>query len=205
LYKKVIKPILDCIIAAIMLCFALLPGMLIALILRIIQGKNGVFFTQPRTGKDEEVFGLLKFKTMNDKCDAQGNLLPDEKRLTAIGRFIRKTSLDELPQLFNVLCGQMSLVGPRPLLVEYLPMYNAIQSRRHEVKPGITGWAQVNGRNAISWEQKFKLDVWYVDNISVVLDLKILFLTLKKVVVREGISADGHVTMDYFKGNKTSA
>jgi len=192
---------LDCIIAAIILCFALLPGMLIALILRIIQGKNGVFFTQLRPGKDEEVFRLLKFKTMNDKCDAQGNLLPDEKRLTAIGRFIRKTSLDELPQLFNVLCGHMSLVGPRPLLVEYLPIYNAIQCRRHEVKPGITGWAQVNGRNAISWQQKFELDVWYVDHCSLLLDLHILLLTLKKVVVREGISYSGHATTERFKGN----
>jgi len=201
LYKKVIKPILDCIIAAIILCFALLPGMLIALILRIIQGKNGVFFTQLRPGKDEEVFRLLKFKTMNDKCDAQGNLLPDEKRLTAIGRFIRKTSLDELPQLFNVLCGQMSLVGPRPLLVEYLPIYNAIQCRRHEVKPGITGWAQVNGRNAISWQQKFELDVWYVDHCSFLLDFRILLLTLKKVVVREGINAQGAATAEYFSGN----
>jgi len=175
--------------------------MLIALILRIIQGKNGVFFTQLRPGKDEEVFRLLKFKTMNDKCDAQGNLLPDEKRLTAIGRFIRKTSLDELPQLFNVLCGHMSLVGPRPLLVEYLPIYNAIQCRRHEVKPGITGWAQVNGRNAISWQQKFELDVWYVDHCSLLLDLHILLLTLKKVVVREGISYSGHATTERFKGN----
>ena len=192
---------MDCIIAAIILCFALLPGMLIALILRIIQGKNGVFFTQLRPGKDEEVFRLLKFKTMNDKCDAQGNLLPDEKRLTAIGRFIRKTSLDELPQLFNVLCGHMSLVGPRPLLVEYLPIYNAIQCRRHEVKPGITGWAQVNGRNAISWQQKFELDVWYVDHCSFLLDFRILLLTLKKVVVREGINAQGAATAEYFSGN----
>jgi lipopolysaccharide/colanic/teichoic acid biosynthesis glycosyltransferase len=176
--------------------------MIIACVLRWAHGKGGVFFTQQRPGKDEVVFKLLKFKTMNDQRDAKGDLLPDAERLTAIGKFIRKTSLDELPQLWNVLKGDMSLVGPRPLLVQYLPLYTDEQKRRHLVKPGITGWAQVNGRNAISWEEKFKLDVWYVDNVSFFLDVKILFLTIKKVFVREGISAQGHATMDFFKGNQ---
>lgn len=139
---------------------------------------------------------------MNDKRDEAGNLLPDADRLTGIGKFIRKTSLDELPQLWNVLKGDMSLVGPRPLLVQYLPLYTAEQQRRHLVKPGITGWAQVNGRNAIGWEEKFKLDVWYVDHLSFSLDAKILFLTIKKVLIREGISATGHATMDYFRGTE---
>ena len=138
---------------------------------------------------------------MNNRKDALGELLSDDQRLTMVGRFIRKTSLDELPQLWNVVKGDMSLVGPRPLLVEYLPLYNSEQKRRHLVKPGITGWAQVNGRNAISWDEKFRLDVWYVDHISFLLDLKILFLTMKKVLIREGISANGHVTIEPFKGN----
>ena len=138
---------------------------------------------------------------MNDKCDSSGNLLPDEQRLTSAGRFIRSTSLDELPQLWNVLCGQMSLVGPRPLLPQYLPLYSAEQARRHNVLPGITGWAQVNGRNAISWTEKFKFDCYYVDNISFTLDLKILFLTIKKVFIREGISQEGRATMDFFDGH----
>lgn len=138
---------------------------------------------------------------MNDKTDSEGNLLPDAERLTAVGSFVRKTSIDEIPQLINVLKGDMALIGPRPLLVQYLPLYNDHQARRHEVRPGITGWAQINGRNAISWEEKFNLDVWYVDHVSFILDLKIIFLTIKKVFIKEGISADGHVTIEPFQGN----
>ncbi|MEN5086552.1 sugar transferase [Sphingobacterium faecium] len=160
------------------------------------------FFFQRRPGRKEEIFSIIKFKTMNDKKDLSGNLLPDADRLTAIGSFVRKTSLDEIPQLINVLKGDMSLIGPRPLLVQYLPLYNDHQKRRHEIRPGITGWAQINGRNAISWEEKFNFDVWYVDNLSFALDIKILFLTIKKVFVREGISADGHVTITPFIGTE---
>lgn len=159
------------------------------------------FFFQKRPGKNEKVFSIIKFKSMNDKTDAQGKLLSDAERLTAIGGFVRKTSLDEIPQLINVLKGDMSLIGPRPLLVQYLPLYNEFQKRRHEVRPGITGWAQVNGRNALSWEKKFEYDVWYVDHLSLGLDLKILFLTVKKVFIREGISKEGEATMTPFKGN----
>lgn len=160
------------------------------------------FFLQSRPGKGGKVFRIIKFKTMNDKTDAQGKLLPDGDRITPIGAFVRKTSLDEIPQLINVLKGEMSLIGPRPLLVQYLPLYNFRQMRRHEVKPGITGWAQVNGRNAISWEQKFEYDVWYVENISFLLDMRILLLTIKKVFIREGIAQEGQVTMEVFEGNK---
>lgn len=159
------------------------------------------FFFQPRPGKNGKVFKIIKFKTMNDRKDKDGNLLSDAERLTRVGSFVRKTSLDEIPQLFNVLIGDMSLIGPRPLLVQYLDLYNDFQNRRHEVRPGITGWAQVNGRNAISWKQKFDFDVWYVDHISFVLDLRILLLTIRKVFVREGISAEGQATMEVFKGN----
>ncbi|CAM3979229.1 MULTISPECIES: sugar transferase [Pseudoalteromonas] len=160
-----------------------------------------IIFTQDRPGLNGKVFKMMKFRTMLDCKDKQGNLLPDSERMTKFGLFLRSTSLDELPGLFNVLKGDMSLVGPRPLLVQYLPLYSAEQARRHNVRPGITGWAQVNGRNAISWEQKFKFDVWYVDNQSLLLDFKILLLTVKKVFVREGISADGHVTIEPFKGS----
>ncbi|RCU42609.1 sugar transferase [Chryseobacterium lacus] len=159
------------------------------------------FFFQTRPGKNARLFRIIKFKTMNDKKDAQGQLLPDAQRLTKIGNFVRKTSLDEIPQLINVLKGEMSLIGPRPLLPEYLPLYSPEQYRRHEVRPGITGWAQVNGRNAISWQQKFEYDVWYVDHLSFTLDLRILFLTLKKVVISEGINTDGQATTERFKGN----
>ncbi len=202
MYSRLVKPVLDRVFAALACIIALLPAMIVAILLRWAHGKGGVFFTQLRPGKNGVIFKLVKFKTMNDKRDEAGNLLPDADRLTGIGKFIRKTSLDELPQLWNVLKGDMSLVGPRPLLVQYLPLYNAEQQRRHLVKPGITGWAQVNGRNAIGWEEKFKLDVWYVDHISFFLDLKILFLTIKKVFIREGISATGHATMDYFRGTE---
>ncbi|MGP1500892.1 sugar transferase [Bergeyella cardium] len=158
------------------------------------------FFYQLRPGKDGKIFKIIKFKTMNDKRDSNGNLLPDAKRLTKIGSFVRKTSLDEIPQLLNVIKGDMSLVGPRPLLPEYLSLYSETQRRRHEIKPGITGWAQVNGRNAISWTKKFELDVWYVDHISFLLDLKIILLTIKKVFIREGISQEGHATVENFNG-----
>lgn len=161
----------------------------------------GAFFTQERPGQYGKIFKVIKFKTMTDERDENGDLLPDEKRLTKIGKFIRSTSVDELPQLFNVLKGDMSLIGPRPLLPQYLPLYSKEQARRHEVRPGIMGWAQVNGRNAISWTKKFELDVWYVDHCSFLLDLKIIFLTVKKVFVREGISSDTSVTMEPFIGN----
>ncbi|WP_152207592.1 sugar transferase [Marinobacter changyiensis] len=161
-----------------------------------------VFFRQTRPGLHGKPFQMTKFRTMKDAVDAQGNALPDSERLTPFGQFLRSSSLDELPELWNVLKGDMSLVGPRPLLMEYLPLYSKKQYRRHEVRPGVTGWAQINGRNAISWEDKFKLDVWYVDNQSIWLDLKILFLTIKKVIVKEGISGEGEVTMSRFTGTK---
>jgi sugar transferase EpsL len=161
-----------------------------------------VLFRQVRPGLNGKPFVMYKFRTMTEERDAEGRLLPDEKRLTPFGRFLREYSLDELPEFFNVLRGEMSLVGPRPLLMEYLDRYTPEQARRHEVKPGITGWAQVNGRNALSWEEKFKLDVWYVDNWTIWLDLKILWLTLAKVLRREGISAHGHATMPEFKGGE---
>lgn len=159
------------------------------------------FFFQLRPGKGNKVFKIIKFKTMNDEKDSNGNLLSDAERLSSMGKFVRKTSLDEIPQLLNVIKGDMSIIGPRPLLPEYLPLYNETQNRRHEVKPGITGWAQVNGRNAISWQQKFDYDVWYVDNVSFRQDLKIFFLTIRKVFVREGINMEGQVTTEAFKGN----
>ncbi len=202
MYHSIFKRILDFCLAL----FALLllsPLILILYIWLHIANKGaGALFTQDRPGKDEKIFKLYKFKSMTDERDATGQLLPDAERITAVGRFIRKTSLDELPQLWNVLKGDMSFVGPRPLLVKYLPLYNQRQARRHSVRPGITGWAQVNGRNAISWEEKFELDVYYVDRQSFLLDLRILFLTLKKVLVREGINANDCATMEEFKGNK---
>ncbi len=161
----------------------------------------GAFFFQERPGKNAKIFKVVKFKTMTDERDASGNLLPDAERLTKVGKFVRSTSLDEIPQLLNVIKGDMSLIGPRPLLVQYLPLYNETQRRRHEVRPGITGWAQVNGRNAISWEQKFAYDVWYVDNVSLSLDIKILIKTILKVFKRDGISSGTSATMEYFKGN----
>lgn len=163
-----------------------------------------VFFTQERPGLNGKPFKMIKFRSMRDAVDAQGNPLPDSERLTPFGKKLRATSLDELPELWNVLKGEMSLVGPRPLLMHYLPLYNDFQNRRHEMKPGVTGWAQVNGRNAISWDSKFAYDVWYIDNHSFWLDMKILFLTVKKVFIKEGISADGEATMPYFTGNDTN-
>lgn len=201
LYKNFIKPILDFVLS--FAAFIILsPLFVLVIILLFIANSGKPFFTQLRPGKNEKIFRLIKFKTMNDKTDKEGNLLPDVARLTAIGKFVRKTSLDEVPQLLNVIKGDMSLIGPRPLLIQYLPLYNAQQKRRHEVKPGITGWAQVNGRNAISWEKKFEYDVWYVDHLSFLLDISIIFKTIKKVFVREGISAAGEATMAAFKGEQ---
>ena len=169
-----------------------------------IRNKLGspVLFRQTRPGLHGKAFQMIKFRTMRDAIGPDGKPLPDSERMTPFGSFLRSASLDELPELWNVLKGDMSLVGPRPLLMEYLPLYSPEQARRHEVRPGVTGWAQINGRNAVSWEEKFEMDVWYVDNRSLWLDLKIIFLTVKKVVVKDGISADGHVTMPHFKGSK---
>lgn len=179
----------------------LLPVFIILTILLAIANGGKPFFFQLRPGKNERIFKVIKFKTMNDKKDEEGNLLPDSERLSGIGKFVRKTSLDEIPQFLNVIKGDMSLIGPRPLLVSYLPLYNEEQRRRHEVRPGITGWAQVNGRNAISWEKKFEYDVYYIDHLSFMLDLKIIGLTIKKVLKSEGISASNHVTAEAFKGS----
>jgi len=201
MYKNLFKRLIDFWVALFGL-LVLSPIFILVTIGLFIANQGKPFFFQPRPGKGGRIFKIVKFKTMNDKRDASGNLLPDAERLTPIGSFVRKTSLDEIPQLINVLKGDMSLIGPRPLLVQYLPLYNVHQTRRHEVRPGITGWAQVNGRNAISWKQKFDYDVWYVDNISFGLDIKIFFLTIKKVFVREGISAEGQATMEPFKGNE---
>ena len=199
--RAIIIRISDILFAFILLIVALIPIFIIIILLYFKHGASEVFFMQYRPGRNEKIFRLIKFKTMNNKCDASGNILPDAERLTSIGRFIRKTSLDELPQIINVLKGDMSLVGPRPLLVEYLPLYNEHQKRRHEVKPGITGWAQVNGRNAISWQEKFDLDVWYVDHCSFGLDMKILWLTILKVFKREGINQAGQATVEKFNGH----
>ena len=171
------------------------------LLLSIANKGAGAFFTQERPGKDEKIFRVIKFKTMTDERDAEGNLLPDAQRLTKIGKFIRSTSLDEIPQLLNVIRGDMSLIGPRPLLVQYLPLYSERQKRRHEVRPGITGWAQVNGRNTISWQQKFEYDVWYVENVTLLLDIKIILLTIQTVFKREGINSSETITMEAFRGN----
>lgn len=199
MYIPYVKRLID-FLAAVLGLLLLSPVFLLTTIgLTIAHGKP--FFFQKRPGKNAEIFRIIKFKTMNDKKDSEGNLLPDAQRLTAIGSFVRKTSLDEIPQLLNVVKGDMSLIGPRPLLVQYIPLYNAEQKRRHEVRPGITGWAQVNGRNAISWQQKFEYDVWYVDHLNFMLDVKILLLTLKKVFIREGITQEGQATIEIFKGN----
>lgn len=200
MYKKYLKRFIDFWAAVIMLLIFGPVILVVALLLVFINKGANIFFFQERPGYKGGIFKVIKFKTMTDERDANGNLLPDGQRITKVGRFIRSTSLDELPQLFNVIKGDMSLVGPRPLLPEYLPLYNNEQARRHEVRPGITGWAQVNGRNNISWKKKFELDVWYVDHCSFVLDAKILFLTVKKVIVREGISKSGHATSEPFNG-----
>ena len=194
------KRVFDLIVSVFALV-ALLPVLLVTAILVRVKLGSPIFFRQTRPGRDGKPFKMVKFRTMLDAVDKQGNPLPDQQRMTSFGSFLRATSLDELPELWNVIKGDMSLVGPRPLLMEYLPLYSEEQFRRHNVRPGVTGWAQVNGRNAISWEDKFKLDAWYVDNQSILLDLKILFLTVKKVLVRDGISGEGEVTMSKFTGN----
>ena len=181
--------------------FLLLPVIIITTLILIRKLGSPIFFIQSRPGLNKKIFNIYKFRTMTRERDIDGALLPDEVRLTKFGKLLRSTSLDELPSLWNVLKGEMSLVGPRPLLVEYLPLYSSKQARRHEVKPGITGWAQVNGRNAISWDEKFDLDVWYVDNQSTLLDIKILYMTIIKVITRSGISQDRQATMEKFKGN----
>jgi sugar transferase EpsL len=197
----VIKRLIDFHVSIVLL--AILSPLLILLVLIVrIRIGSPVLFQQKRPGKSGEIFTFYKFRTMSTIRDLDGRLLEDKDRMTAFGSFLRATSLDELPSLFNVLKGDMSLVGPRPLLIEYLPLYSDVQGRRHEVKPGITGWAQINGRNAISWEEKFKYDVWYVDNCSIFLDIKIIFLTIGKVIMRKGISSDTSATMEKFEGSK---
>lgn len=198
MYRIIIKPLLDFVFSGILFLF-LIPVFILITILLSISYHGNPFFIQLRPGKNQKIFKILKFKTMNESKDANGNLLPDEQRLTGIGSWIRKLSLDELPQLINVIKGDMSFIGPRPLLTRYLPLYNSFQNRRHEVKPGITGWAQVNGRNSITWNEKFELDVWYVDHISLLTDLKILYLTLLKVIKREGINTNSGGSMEEFK------
>lgn len=201
MYKHFFKRQIDFILV---LCVLLViwPILLIITVWLHFANKGaGAFFTQDRPGKNGKIFKVIKYKTMTDERDAEGNLLPDADRLTKVGRFVRSTSIDELPQLINVLKGDMALIGPRPLLPQYLPLYSPAQARRHEVRPGITGWAQVHGRNAISWTKKFEYDVWYVDHCSFLLDLKIVFLTMKKVFIREGISQEGQATMEFFNGH----
>lgn len=194
------KRLLDFIISLFTIIIFLIPMIIVALVVRLKMG-SPVIFTQKRPGLREKTFYIYKFRTMTNETDEQGNLLPNEERITKSGQIIRKLSLDELPQLFNVLKGDISLVGPRPLLMEYLPLYNQEQARRHDVRPGITGWAQVNGRNAISWEERFELDVWYVDNQSFLLDMKILFMTVLKVFKSEGINPDDKAFIEKFKGS----
>lgn len=202
MYRLLFKRLFDFLISACVLLIIWPILLLITAFLHFANHGAGAFFTQARPGKNGKIFKVIKFKTMTDERDANGKLLPDAQRLTKIGKFIRSTSLDELPQLINVLKGDMSLIGPRPLLPEYLPLYSEEQARRHEVRPGITGWAQVHGRNAISWQEKFKLDVWYVDHCSLAVDLKIIWLTIKKVIAREGISSSTSETMEPFTGNE---
>lgn len=200
MYQHFFKRLIDILLSFIGLVAAS-PVFLVVTLLLAIANQGRPFFFQLRPGRNGRIFRIVKFKTMNDKRDKQGNLLPDAQRLTPVGSFVRRTSLDEIPQLINVLKGDMSLIGPRPLLVEYLPLYSKEQSRRHEVRPGITGWAQVNGRNALGWQEKFAHDVWYVDHLSIALDLKILFMTVMKVFKSEGISQQGQATMEKFAGN----
>ena len=200
MYKYFLKRVIDLIIVFCVLSIIWPILLIIAIWLHFVNKGAGVFFTQARPGKNARIFKVIKFKSMTDERDADGNLLPDKERLTKVGRFVRSTSIGELPQLINVLKGDMALVGPRPLLPQYLSLYSKEQARRHEVRPGITGWAQVNGRNAISWTKKFELDVWYVDHCSFRLDVKIIFLTIKKVFIREGISKEGMATTVRFNG-----
>ena len=201
IYRDGIKRVLGfCIALVAIICLS--PLLLVVTIWLHFANKGaGAFFFQERPGKNSKIFKIIKYKTMTDERGADGKLLPDAQRLTRVGRFVRSTSIDELPQLFNVLKGDMALIGPRPLLVQYLPLYSPEQARRHEVRPGITGWAQCHGRNTLSWQEKFKLDVWYVDHCSFMTDLKVIFTTIKKGIVRDGISQDGQATMESFNGN----
>ena len=200
MYKNFIKPFFDFLVSLIvLLCIS--PILIILIFLLALANNGKPFFFQKRPGKNGNIFKIIKFKTMTDETDEDGKLLPDSERLTKVGSFVRKTSMDEIPQLLNVVAGNMSIIGPRPLLPQYLKIYTQEQSKRHEVKPGITGWAQINGRNAISWNQKFEYDVWYVNNQSFLLDLKIIFLTIKKVIISEGINTENMATTEPFNGN----
>ena len=203
MYKHFFKRLFDFCIALVALLILSVPLLIVTLWLHFANKGAGAFFFQERPGKDGKIFKVIKFKTMTDERDAEGNLLPDKERLTNVGKFVRSTSIDELPQLINVLKGDMALIGPRPLLVQYLPLYSPEQARRHEVRPGISGWAQCHGRNAISWSEKFKLDVWYVDHVSFITDLKVIFITIKKVLFKEDINQVGGdwATMDPFNGH----
>ena len=201
MYKHFFKRAFDFCISLVALLLIGWLLIIIAIWLHYANKGAGTFFFQERPGKDAEIFKVIKFKTMTDERDAEGNLLPDEDRLTKVGKFVRSTSIDELPQLINVLKGDMALIGPRPLLPQYLPLYSPEQARRHEVRPGISGWAQCHGRNAISWTEKFKLDVWYVDHVSLVTDLKVIWITIMKVLKRDGISQEGNATMEAFNGH----
>ena len=201
MYKHFFKRFLDFWISLIVLIIILPLLLVITIWLHFANKGAGAFFFQERPGKDGKIFKVIKFKTMTDERDAEGNLLPDEQRLTKVGRFVRSTSIDELPQLINVLKGDMALIGPRPLLPQYLPLYSPEQARRHEVRPGISGWAQCHGRNAISWTEKFKLDVWYVDHVSLMTDLKVIFITIKNVLMRKDINSATAATMEAFNGH----
>ena len=201
MYKHFFKRVLDILISLIALLLIGWFLVIVAVWLHFANRGAGAFFVQERPGKDGKIFKLIKFKTMTDERDAEGNLLPDEKRLTKVGQFVRSTSIDELPQLINVLKGDMSLIGPRPLLVQYLPLYSKEQARRHEVRPGISGWAQCHGRNAISWAKKFEYDVWYVDHCTLWTDIRIIFMTIRKVLMRKDINSASAATMEAFNGN----
>ena len=201
MYESFFKRVLDILLSSLILVLCS-PILLLTFILLLIANRGDAFFVQRRPGKNEKIFEIIKFKSINDKKDANGKLLPDGDRITPVGQFVRKTSLDEIPQLFNVLKGDMSLIGPRPLLIQYLPLYSKEQRRRHDVRPGITGWAQVNGRNTVPWPRRFELDVWYVDNVSFLLDAKIFWLTFLKVIKRDGISSETSATMEFFTGNE---
>lgn len=201
MYKHFFKRVFDIVISVIALLLIGWFLILVAIFLHFTNKGAGAFFFQERPGKDAKIFKVIKFKTMTDERNADGNLLPDEKRLTKVGKFVRSTSVDELPQLINVFRGDMSLIGPRPLLVQYLPLYSPEQARRHEVRPGISGWAQCHGRNAISWTEKFKLDVWYVDHCTLWTDIQVIFITIKNVLMRKDINSATAATMEYFNGN----
>ena len=201
MYKNFFKRLIDFCIAFIALSILFIPLIIVTIWLYFANKGVGAFFVQERPGKGGEIFKIIKFRTMTDECDANGKLLPDEKRITKVGKFVRSTSIDELPQFWNVLVGDMSLIGPRPLLVQYLPLYSKEQARRHEVRPGISGWAQCHGRNSLSWSEKFALDVSYVDHCTLMTDIKIVLITIKKVLVRDGISQEGNATMEPFNGN----